>query len=106
MTTKTSHKAKQRPWTYAIETNRAVRDSIRWVQDFLEQHGIQVTRVAHLTSLLLERPATMTWDEFKAIIRKIVQPRIGSVMITSCRTGSVFLCSNRGNQPGEFQRLA
>jgi hypothetical protein len=106
MTTKTSHEAKQRPWIYAIETNRAVRDSLRWVQNFLEEHGIRVTRVAHLTSLLLERPAAMTWGEFKTVIRKIVQRRIGSVLMISSRTGRVFLCSNRSHQPGRFQRLA
>ena len=48
----------------------------------------------------------MSWDEFKAVIRAVLQPRIGSVVLSSCRTGRVFLCSNRGNQPGVFQRLA
>lgn len=106
MKTRTEKTAKRKPRIYAAETNRAKRDSIRWVVDFLERHGIKVTRVAHLTSVLLERPPEMTWAEFKAIIRSVPQPRVGSVLLTSCTTGRVFLCSNRGNQPGVFQRLA
>jgi hypothetical protein len=83
-----------------------LRDNIRWVVAYLERHGITVTRIRHLTALLLERPPSMSWDEFKAVIRAVLQPRIGSVVLSSCRTGRVFLCSNRGNQPGVFQRLA
>jgi len=99
-------KVKQRRRIYAAETNRAMRDSTRWVKEFLERHGIKVTIIAHRTSVLLERPGTMSWPEFKDLIRLILQPRIGSVLLTSCTTGRVFLCSNRGNQPGVFQRLA
>ena len=104
--TKTRKKRKQGPWTYLAETNRALRDNIRWVVAYLERHGITVTRIRHLTTILLERPPSMSWDEFKTIIRSVLQPRIGSVVLSSCRTGRVFLCSNRGNQPGVFQRLA
>jgi hypothetical protein len=108
MKIKTKERAnhRQKPRLYSAETNRAMRDSIRWVVSFLERHGIKVTRIAHLTSVLLERPPEMTWAEFKDIIRSVPQPRIGSVLLTSCTTGRIFLCSNRGNQPGVFQRLA
>ncbi len=104
--TTTKEKAKRRPRLYLAETNRALHDNIRWVVDYLEQHGIIVTRIQHLTTLLLERPPTMTWANFKVVIRSVLQPRIGSIVLSSCRTGRVFLCSNRGNQPGVFQRLA
>jgi hypothetical protein len=106
MKTRTKERAKREPRVYTAETNRAMRDSIRWVVRFLERHGIKVTRIAHLTSVLLERPPQMSWAQFTAILRAVPQPRIGSVLVTSCTTGRVFLCSNRGNQPGVFQRLA
>ena len=106
MKIRTKKTAKRKPRRYTAETNRAMRDSIRWVKGFLERQGIKVTLLAHLTSMLLERPPEMTWTGFKTLIRSVIQPRIGSVLLTSCTTGNVFLCSNRGNQPGVFQRLA
>ena len=106
MKTRTNEKPKRAPWIYLAETNRALRDNVRWVVAYLERHGITVTRIRHLTALLLERPPSMSWAEFKAVIRSVLQPRIGSIVLSSCRTGRVFLCSNRGNQPGVFQRLA
>ncbi len=104
--TTSSRKPKDKPRLYLAETNRALRDNISWVVDYLERHGITVMRIRHLTALLLERPPSMSWTEFKVVIRAVLQPRIGSVVLSSCRTGRVFLCSNRGNQPGVFQRLA
>jgi hypothetical protein len=104
MTIRTRKKGKTRK--YLAETNRVLRDNIRWVVDFLERNGIRVTRLAHLTALLLERPSSMSWSEFTAVIRSVLQPWIGSVVISSCWTGRIFLCSNRGNRPGKFQRLA
>lgn len=106
MRIRTEKKARRQPHIYLVETNRALRDNIRWVADFLERRSITVTRIQHLTALLLERPPAMTWDEFKDVIRSVLQPRIGSIVLSSCTTGRVFLCSNRGNQPGVFQRLA
>lgn len=105
MKTRTNKNAKRRPRIYLAELNRA-RRNIRWVADFLERYGITITRIRHLTALLLERPPTMTWDEFKDLVRSVLQPRIGSIVLSSCATGRVFLCSNRGNQPGRFQRIA
>jgi hypothetical protein len=34
----------------------------------------------------------------------VLQPRRGSVMISSEATGRTYVCSNRGNQPGNFLR--
>lgn len=99
-------KGQQRHHIYIAETNRAKHDSIRLAVSILERRGIRVTRIAHLTSVLLERPSEMTWSEFKDVIRTVPQPRIGSVLLTSCKTGRAFLCDNRGNQPGVFQRIA
>ena len=106
MTMKARKRHRKGSSKYVIETNRARRDSIRWVVDFLERHGFIVDRVAQLTTILVERPATMSWATFKAAIRSVLQRRKGSAVISSCRTGRVFLCDNRGNQPGVFQRLA
>ena len=55
--TTTRKKPKETPRLYLAETNRALRDNIRWVVDYLERHGITVTRIRHLTTLLLGAPA-------------------------------------------------
>ena len=96
---------KQRPLVYLVEFNRALRSTRRMI-DFFERRGIAVTRIAHLTALLLERPTMMSWDKFKDLLRSLLKPIIGSLVLSSCMTGRVFLCSNRGNQPGRFQLVA
>ena len=106
MKRRTERKKNRRPRIYFAEINRARGDNIGRVEKFLARRGIMVTRIQHLTALLLERPPTMTWDDFKTAIRSVLQPRIGSIVLSSCTTGRVFLCSNRGNQPGVLQRLA
>ncbi|MBY5728508.1 hypothetical protein [Rhizobium leguminosarum] len=58
--------------------------------------------VPHKTTLNLTKPATMDFNEFKRIVRKSVQPKIGSVLLVSKTTGNVFVCSNKGNRPGKF----
>lgn len=91
--------------TYVAEFNRPQTDSIRKCSALLARWGLSVKRLPHLTTVLIERPASMSWRDFKAAIRSVLQPRRGSVLIASQTTGRVFICSNRGNQPGMFQRV-
>ena len=90
---------------YFAEFNRPRGDSIRITQRGLRRSGLQTSRIAHKTALMIERPAGMSWQSFKNAIRAELQPRRGSVILFSERTSNTFLCSNRGNQPGRFQRL-
>ena len=92
--------------TYVAEFNRAKGDNIRLIESHLQRRGIDATRLPHPTTILIERPSTMPWRDFKDAIRSVLQPRRGSVMIASQTTGKVFICSNRGNRPGLFQRVA
>ena len=102
MKTKTSRKKKRKLRRYSIELNRMLHNSSRWVAGQLERLGIKVQRMSHLTALLLELPPDMTWDEFKNVLRSVIQPGRGSVLVQSCVTGNVFVCDNRGNRPGRF----
>lgn len=90
---------------YFAEFNRPRGDSIRVTQRGLCRSGLRASRIAHKTSLIIERPEDMSWQCFKRAIRAELQPRRGSVVIFSERTRNIFLCSNRGNRPGRFQRL-
>lgn len=92
-------------WTYVAEFNRIIHDRIYAGARVLKRTGIDVDILtAHKTLLMLKRPSTMTWDEFKDAIRSVIQPRRGSVVIFSAATGNTYICSNRGNQPGDFVR--
>ena len=87
--------------SYILETNRAVGDNIRVVARRLIKAGVDVTILPHKTSMAIIRPAWMTWSEFTTLLRSMIQS-IGSLMLFSQSTGNVFICSNRGNRPGEF----
>jgi uncharacterized protein YqgV (UPF0045/DUF77 family) len=90
--------------TYFGEFNRAVGDNIRRAMSVLRSWGLDVQLMPHKTALRIERPEDMSWADFKRAIRAVLQPRRGSVMISSESTGRTYVCSNRGNQPGSFQR--
>lgn len=96
------HRAKK----YVAEFNRPRGDSIAACAGNLTQRGPSVTRLPHLTTILIERPSDLAWSDFKAAVRSSLQPRRGSVVVASCSTGRVFVCSNRGNRPGRFQLVA
>ena len=90
--------------TYFGEFNRVVGDNIRRAMSVLRSWGLDVQLLPHKTALPIERPDDMTWTDFKRAIRAVLQPRRGSAMISSESTGRTYVCSNRGNQPGTFQR--
>jgi hypothetical protein len=90
---------------YLTEWNRARGDNIRHTAEKLERRGLRVTLLPHKTSILIERPALIDWANFKDILRNELQPRTGSIMVLSQTTGNAFICSNRGNRPGQFVRV-
>lgn len=90
---------------YFAEFNRVRGDNIRRAATRLRRHGLDVSILAHRTSLEMNRPDGMSWKSFTNAIRAQLQPRRGSVLISSERTGNTFICSFASNQPGRFQRL-
>jgi len=90
---------------YFAEFNRVIGDNIRIAARSLRRMGLEIYVLPHKTALLIERPASMSWADFTAAIRAVLQPRRGSVMISSESTGNTFICQNSGNRPGRFQRL-
>lgn len=90
---------------YFAEFNRVRGDNIRRAATSLRRRGLDVSILAHRTSLEIIRPDEMSWKRFTNAIRAQLQPRRGSVLISSERTGNTFVCSFASNQPGRFQRL-
>lgn len=89
---------------YFVEFNRAYADTRR-VARRLERRGFSVEIIPHKTTLRIERPPDMTWEQFRNAIRSVLDPRLGAVIVFSTTTGNVFLCSNRGNMPGIMQQI-
>lgn len=96
---------RSRPWTYVVEFNRPRGDNINRCVPRLERRGIDVTHLPHLTTLRIERPRSMSFRQFKAALRAELHPDRGSLLLSSTRTGNVFVCSNRGNRPGKFLNI-
>lgn len=89
---------------YFAEFNRVIGDNIRRTEQSLRQAGLGVTVLPHKTSLVIERPSSVSWTDLKNAIRAVLQPRRGSVIISSESTGKTFICQNGGNSPGLFKR--
>jgi hypothetical protein len=86
---------------YFVEFNRVIGDNIRAAARRLRRLGLRVTILPHKTSLMVERPKGMSWADFTNAILAVLQPRRGSVMLSS-ETGRTFICNNAGNRPGQF----
>ncbi len=89
---------------YSAEINRCVGDNIRRAVLALERRGYNVERLPHLTGLMLTLPRGGDFDQLKADLARILQPRRGSLILHSS-SGRAWLCSMRGNRPGDFVRL-
>lgn len=90
---------------YFAEFNRVTGDNIRIAARSLRQLGLGASVLPHKTALVIERPKSVPWPTLKRAIRSVLQPRRGSVLISSESTGNAFICRNSGNRPGRFQRL-
>lgn len=88
---------------YFGEFNRVKGDNIRNAARRLRRRGIDATVLAHRTTLEMIRPDGMSWADFANAIRAQLQPRRGSAVISSERTGNTFICSFAGNQTGRFR---
>ncbi|MER8601225.1 hypothetical protein NKH09_25720 [Mesorhizobium sp. M1339] len=89
---------------YFGEFNRVIRDNIRIAARMLRRLGLKAHVLPHKTSLVIERPRGMSWSDFTAAVAAVLQPRRGSVMLSSQATGNTYICNNRGNRPGRFIR--
>lgn len=89
---------------YFAEFNRVIRDNIRVAARMLRRLGVHAQVLPHRTSLVIERPKGMSWSDFTSAVGAVLQPRRGSVMLSSESTGSTFICNNRSNRPGRFIR--
>jgi hypothetical protein len=90
---------------YFGEFNRVNGDNIRAAAKRLTRMGLRSKVLPHKTALEIKRPRNMPWGKFTGAICSILQPRRGSVMMSSEATGRTFICSNMGNRPGQFQRM-
>jgi hypothetical protein len=79
-------------------------DNIKIAARRLERGGLSVELLSHKTSMVIERPRGMDWSSFSALLRSALNPRLGSLLLFSETTGRAWICSNRGNRPGEFVR--
>lgn len=89
---------------YFGEFNRVICDNIRIAARRLRRLGLNAQVLPHKTSLVIVRPRGMSWADFTTAVAAVLQPRRGSVMLSSEATGSTFICNNRGNRPGRFIR--
>jgi len=97
-------KPKRRKRRYLLEVNRGLRDNRDIWTDRLEQSGIRVDKLSHLTSVIVHRPAMMRWPTFKAALIGIMQNRKSASLLLSSDPGAWFICRNSGNQKGKFVR--
>jgi hypothetical protein len=87
---------------YVAEVNRSYNDNIRIAARRLRNRGLDVDLLPHKTTMLVVRPSGMSWEIFTTKLLSALDPRRGSMLLFSKATGNVFICSNAGNQPGEF----
>jgi hypothetical protein len=78
---------------YFAEFNRVIGDNIRIAARSPNRMGLNASRLPHKTSLVIERPRSMSWSQFTAAILAVLQPRRGSVMMSSEHSGKAFLPS-------------
>lgn len=89
---------------YLAEFNRCLGDNIARVIRWLQRRDYEVERVPQLTALKIRRPKGVTFEEFQDDLRRLLQPRRGSLVLASS-SGRSWSCSMRGNRPGDFVRI-
>lgn len=94
-------------FVYVVELNRCRGDNVLLAAQRFTRRGINASVIRqHKTTLRLERPKGMTWQAFKAEVRRELQPRQGSALVHSHRSGRTYVCSNSGNRSGRFDRIS
>jgi hypothetical protein len=89
---------------YLAEFNRCKGDSIKNVVRRLRNRGYEVAVIRHKTTVIIRRPSGSTFKQFRSDLAELVQPWIGS-MVLSSTSGKFWLLDNKGNQPGVLQRI-
>ena len=89
---------------YLAEFNRCIGDNIKNVIRRLRRKGYVVSRIGHKTTILIRRPTGSKFKQFKADLAELVQPKIGS-MVLSSTSGRFWLLDNKGNRPGQLQQI-
>lgn len=89
---------------YLAEFNRCVGDNIENVVRRLRRRGYEVARVAHKTTILIRRPTSSKFRNFKTDLADMVQPRIGGLIVSST-SGKFWQLDNKGNRPGILHRI-
>lgn len=89
---------------YIAEFNRCVGDNIQNVVRTLRRKGYTVSRIRHKTTVAIRRPDDRSFRRFKTDLAALVQPNIGSMVLAST-SGRIWLLDNKGNSPGELQRI-
>jgi hypothetical protein len=88
---------------YFAEFNRVVGGNIRTAAKRLNRMGLNANILPHRTSLVIERLKSMPWAQCTAAILAVLQPRRGSVIMSSEYSGRAWICQNGGNRPGHFR---
>ena len=70
---------------YFAEFNRVIGDNIRSAARSLNRMGLKASLLPHKTSLVIERPKSMPWAQFRGAILAVLQPRRGSVRPSAAR---------------------
>lgn len=97
MAKKTEHR-----YRYLGELNRPRWDNMNACIRRLQRAGLDVEKLRHKTAFAVIRPSSMSWTSFLNILRTVLDPKLGSMLLFSQHTGNAFRCDNRGNRPGRF----
>jgi hypothetical protein len=89
---------------YLAEFNRCVGDNIGRVIRRLQRLGYEVERVPQLTAVRITPPRSAAFQQLKADLQPLLQPRRGCMILAST-SGRMWSCSMRGNQPRDFVRI-
>lgn len=90
---------------YLVEFNRCRGDNIKNVIRRLHRKGYEASLIRHKTTVLIKRPLGSRFSDFKDDLLELVQPRIGSLIMSST-SGKFWMLDNKGNFPGIFQKIS
>lgn len=90
---------------YVAEFNRCRGDNIKRTARRLTRAGLPSDLSNHKTTIFIEKPADVPWKQMLQNLKTEIDPKLGSVLLFSRKTGNVFRCSNKGNRPGYFEKI-
>jgi hypothetical protein len=87
---------KSTEWEYVVETNRVLGDSSGRFIRHLQRGGLGVQRLPHKTTFVISRDRTFSFSRFLRLLASLMDPRLGSLLMHSKRSGRTWIMSNRG----------